>query len=201
MDYIKQQYHHIRMYYEVNMKNIFPVTILLFVLTMSLTSIVISANPGLATKLLFQTSSLVDANVTIIGLLPTIVKYCSLSLCAIALGMLPFVYLSSLFSIMIGAMIGILFGSIPISSITYSMIFAHILPHGLISITTILFACSCGNYLCKCITLHITHKRRLESIKRLVFELLRIYVLVIVPLMILASLLQVFITPIFISLI
>lgn len=200
MEYIRQQYHEIRLFYRQNIKRMFLSMIVLFSFCLIVFSIVLSINPGLATRMLIKTSSFVENTINLSGILPMIVKNLFAGLYLIVLGCVPFLFIPSWFVVMNGSMIGILLGSTTISNITLGAIFASIVPHGFILIPAMLLAGAYGVYLCRAMIAHVLHKDSKLSFKILLYELSRAYFFIIVPMMVIASLLQALITPLIVSL-
>lgn len=195
MSFMEHQIQKIKEFYKERLKTLFPLTIVIFVLVIVISSIVVSLNPALATRLLIQTSGTIDTAINPIGLLPTISENAFTGLMLMLSGCVPFVFISILFVMFNGSMIGILFGSTTISTVTPGLIYASILPHGIFLIPAMLIASTCGAYICKRITFHLIHKEPITSFKEILVDVGRVYLFVVLPLMVLSAIVQMFVTP------
>ena len=200
MHFISRQYKESRIFYKENLRIIFPVTILLFIISLAFFSIFLSMNAGAATRFLLRLGNGVNNSMNTLGFFPMICRNIYTGFYLIASGILPFLFIPSLFAIYNGGIIGIMLGSSAISNITPGLILANILPYGIFLIPAMLLAAACGIYVCKCVTLRLLHKQNIPSFKRLAVEIVRIYVFIILPLMLFAAFMQVFITPLILRL-
>lgn len=200
MNFIRHHYKLTKKFYHENLRIIFPITILLFVVSITIFSIYASKNAGIATRLLLRLNPQITASINSMGLLPTIMKNLFTGFYLIALGCIPFLFISAFFVVYNGSLIGIMLGSTTITNMTTGMILTYLIPHGLFLIPAMLISAACGIYFCKRMIQHFMHIQYIESFYELFQEFVRIYLLIILPLMILSSIMEVLITPLFIAL-
>lgn len=114
---------------------------------------------------------------------------------SILYGIFPFLYLPALAIGINAAVLGGLTASYAASPHTLLLLAAGILPHGIFEIPALWIAFGCGLYLCHDLTSRIRNRPRPTSFSVLFFSLLRVYLAVIFPLLIAASLVEAYITP------
>ena len=199
MEVFRHQYQQARAFQKAKLKYILPITVFLFVLSITVFALFLSMNPGAATRLLLHSSNQINSNINTAGLLPTILENLFTGFYLIAFGLVPLVFLPLFFVLFNGSIIGILLGSTTISNITVGMLIAYLLPHGILLIPATLLAASYGIYLCKTILMHLLNRKKIESFYGLLLELGRAYVFIIAPLMIVSAFLEVFVTPLLVS--
>ena len=73
---------------------------------------------------------------------------------------------------------------------------AGILPHGIFEIPALLIAFACGLYLCRGMNDLLRGRQEELSFNALVLPLLRIYLTVVAPLLIVTSVIEAYITPV-----
>ncbi len=118
----------------------------------------------------------------------------------ILLGIIPFIFYPVIALFINGAAIGAV-GAIYMAStpdanfLNFSL---GILPHGVLEIPAVLISFGCGYLICMEITKKLLSKGHI-SIKRVVFYALKTYVLVVIPLLLVAALIEANITPLLIS--
>lgn len=109
-----------------------------------------------------------------------------------ALGFIPFLFLPA-FALAENAVI---IGIIGAAGMDWKVFAVGILPHGIFEIPAILFATTIGFYLCLQLVLKIVSPRRREISLKLVFaDAARCYLLVVVPLLVVAALVESYVTP------
>lgn len=114
-------------------------------------------------------------------------------------GIIPFLYLPALPIGLNASIIGAVTTSYMSSSRSLLIFAAGLIPHGIFEIPALLIAFSCGLYLCHEMTQRVRKSSSKETrvpFKELFLSLLRIYLTVIAPLLIIASLIEAYITPI-----
>ncbi len=118
----------------------------------------------------------------------------------IGLGGIPFLFLPIFSFVLNGVLIGIVGGFINVVggfSVTYFM--AGIIPHGIFEIPALIYSFTLGIYFCLSFTKYIVkHDSGVNMIKVLV-DVIRGFVLVCVPLLIIAALVEGYITPLVLS--
>lgn len=122
---------------------------------------------------------------------------------AVISGFVPFLHLPWLFFLINIIVSGLVIGSIAMSSpllVIKSFVFG-ILPHGIIEIPAIVLSISLGLCVCKHLTNLIRKRPNTLSFTTMILSSLVFFILVIVPMFIIAGLAEVHITPYFLGLI
>lgn len=110
----------------------------------------------------------------------------------VVLGLIPFLFLPA-FALLENAVI---IGVIGATGMDWKTFAVGILPHGIFEIPAILLATTLGFYLCLQLVLKIVSPKRKEISLKLAFsDTVRCYILVIVPLLLVAALIESYITP------
>ncbi|MEG0330379.1 MAG: stage II sporulation protein M [Longicatena sp.] len=192
-------------FYKEKIRSIFFVTSLLFVLALLIVELVLSTNPGLATRLLIELRNVFNAKQIVnvygnISAFSLIGNNLVATFSSLVLGIIPFVFIPAFTAILNGGVIGVLFGSISITTTSIPFLLAGLLPHGIFEIPAMILSVSLGIYICKETTLFILGKQKHFKLKSLAFNILRIYGFIIVPLLIIAGLIEAYITPVILNL-
>ena len=115
-------------------------------------------------------------------------------LMGLAYGFIPFMYLSAL-PLGVNSMIMGLFAAVYVNrGTTIALYFAALFPHGLFELPAMLLSFFCGIYLCHIVTDYIRHNQK-GLVKEAVMNILRVLLLNITPLLLLAALLEAYVTP------
>lgn len=127
-----------------------------------------------------------------IGLLRNNLTSCALT---ILYGLIPFVYFSALslgINSMILGVIATYFVAVKHDILTYVL---GIAPHGIFELPAIILSVALGLYLCSQVTRRIRRDQTATPVLECLNECSRVFLLVITPLLILASLIEAYITP------
>lgn len=131
------------------------------------------------------------------------VVFNNLFACAVTIGfgIVPFIFLPILSLIsnatLIGALIGL--GSATGTLSPLKMIFIGLLPHGLFELPAIFLSMAMGIYLCQTLTRKILRRSKEEKLMDVINGLAKTFVLVVIPLLIVASAVESTITPMLIN--
>ena len=110
-------------------------------------------------------------------------------------GLIPFIFLPILTNILNASSIGMFIAFFNANDCnTFKIITTQLLPHGIIEISIILYSISIGVFLCKNITFRILTKKKFNKkdyIKNISFS----FYFIIIPLLFLASLIEILISP------
>lgn len=121
---------------------------------------------------------------------------------ATIIGIVPFVFLPAISILSNTAVIGAFFSlySMEGQNVAGMFIFG-ILPHGIFEITAIVLSISMGIYLCYTICCLITGngKKRGQKFKKAVMDIIRAFVCFVVPLLIVAAVIETYVTPLLID--
>lgn len=194
------EYKKIIPFYCKELKRIFLMTSILFFIVLIITSLYLYNNPHYTQQLLTSIKEvllskdlLTDTGTIRVGSL--IANNLFASFTSIAIGSIPFLFLPFLSLLINAGVIGVVFGSMPVTQFSIFFIISSILPHGIFEITALLLSLSLGLYLCKELCRCIIGSKRTYSLFSICIHILRIYILIIVPLMILAGFIETYITP------
>lgn len=198
--HIFDEYKKIKPFYQKELKRIFILLTIAFFVICIVTGIFLYNNQDIANhlfmeikKLLLSKDVLNDAGTISVSSL--IANNLLASFISILTGVIPFFFLP-VFSLLLNAgMIGVVFGAMPITSSSVLFLMMGLVPHGIFEITALLLSLTLGVYLCKEMCLRVIGKKREISNTQMIFHIVRIYLLVIVPLMIIAGFIETYITP------
>ena len=113
---------------------------------------------------------------------------------SIAYGFIPFIYLPAL-SIGINSLLLGLFAGVYVNNgISLLAYFAGIVPHGVFELPALILALSSGIYLCRKVTDYVRHNEK-GVMGPLMKDLLRLFVMHIIPLLVAAAVIEAYVTP------
>lgn len=118
---------------------------------------------------------------------------------SIIYGFIPFLYLPALPIGMNAAVLGALAAYYQVSGTSMLLFAAGILPHGIFEIPALLIAFACGLYLCHEMTALILGRQEAANFTTIVFPIVRTYLTIVAPLLIVASVIEACITPVCMS--
>ncbi len=110
----------------------------------------------------------------------------------IAMGVLPFVFMPIISIVVNGSMISFVALISWEKGLNIAAFLGYILPHGIIEIPLLILSCALGFYLCLSLTKKIISE---VSIKEALINIFRTYVLIILPGILVAALIEAYITP------
>ena len=116
-------------------------------------------------------------------------------LLCVVYGFIPFLFLPVLILFSNAYLVGVMGAYYHINQISLSVFFAGILPHGIFELSALSLAAAMGFTLCLTLVKKLLHTPGTPPIKELVSDILRTLLLVELPLLICAALVEVFITP------
>ena len=109
-------------------------------------------------------------------------------------GFIPFIYLPAL-SIGINSLLLGLFAGVYVNNgISLLAYFAGIVPHGIFELPALILALSSGIYLCRKVTDYVRHNEK-GVMGPLMKDLLRLFVIHIIPLLMAAAVIEAYVTP------
>lgn len=117
-------------------------------------------------------------------------------LSCILLGMIPFFFIDTLPLITNAASIGIMGPIYLHNNISLLAFVAGLLPHGIFELPAIFISLAIGYKTCLLLTKFICKNGSVAALKEYAFNVLRVYVLLVIPLLIVAALTEAYITPI-----
>lgn len=133
----------------------------------------------------------------------------SISVVTVALGLVPYFFLSFLILLKNASMMGYMLIFFKWKKISIGWAMAGSLPHGILEIAVMLYVISLGFMLCFQLTRRQRQKKSFLDIKEIndvpafdlaLIRVLKIFAFIIAPLLLIAAAIEVFITPLFMSL-
>lgn len=138
-------------------------------------------------------SGIVEEDGTI-HLLPLLVNNVRAAIFTISYGFIPFLYLPAL-SLGINALLIGFFAAFYLNNgMSMLYFFAGIIPHGIFEIPALILSIALGLYLCRIVNDYVRHNTK-GIVKSAVFDILRVLCLRAVPLFVIASIIESYITP------
>lgn len=130
---------------------------------------------------------------------PLALIFNNIRVCFIALGVgiVPFLYLPAIILLVNAGVIGTILGFFSLESIStlVKTVVFGILPHGILELPAIFISLACGFLLCHTITKKILRRNTDMRVSDVLINSLITVIFVCVPLMIVAGIIEVFITP------
>jgi stage II sporulation protein M len=198
MKTIKNQYRVTTDFLKMELSIYFFITIATFILLTIFTTYLFTENPDFAQTLL---SSVIDKFQGIIdngeiSLLPLFLNNLQASVLGVLVGLIPFLFLPLLGIFSNAAVLGLVFSSYQLTSALplWKIVVLGILPHGIFELTAVFLCYSMGICICWNLTKKIIGQRNRENMKDLLQNCLRTVVLIVLPLLVIAAVIETFIT-------
>lgn len=174
----------------------FFLTVAMFVLLTIFSTYLFSENPQLTQKLL---SAVVDKFKGItengdISLIQLFLNNLQASVLGILVGLVPFLFLPALGIFSNAAVLGLVFSSTTAAVPLWKVVILGILPHGIFELTAVFLCYSMGICICWNLTKKIIGHRKRENMKDLLQNCLRTTLLIVIPLLIIAALVETYVT-------
>lgn len=187
-------------FYNYHVKKHFKTGIIVMALTFFISAIFFLLNAEFAQKLIQQfmesvgENIMVDGEISAIGLMKNNIMAC---LIMVLLGLIPYLFLPFLSLILNGIIIGAALGLMVsnVGSFGYLTFIAAILPHGIFEIPAMILSFALGVSLCKFLMDKLNH-RPTSTGKVFFLNLSKMFLSVCIPLLIIAGLVEAYITPI-----
>jgi stage II sporulation protein M len=175
----------------------FFLTVSTFVLLTIFSTYLFGGNPELTQTLL---STVIDKFQGImengeISLINLFINNLQASILGILLGLIPFLFIPILGIFSNAAVLGLVFSSYQATAIPlWKLIVLGILPHGIFELTAVFLCYAMGLCVCWNLTKKIVGQRKRQNMKILLQNCLRTTVLIVVPLLMIAALVETYIT-------
>jgi stage II sporulation protein M len=175
----------------------FFLTVSTFVLLTIFTTYLFGENPELTQNLL---STVVEKFQGLmengeISLLQLFLNNLQASILGILVGLIPFLFLPLLGIFSNAAVLGLVFSATQVTTIPlWKMIVVGILPHGIFELTAVFLCYAMGISICWNLSKKIVGHRLRENMKDLLQNCLRVTILIVIPLLIIAALIETYIT-------
>lgn len=201
MDFVINQYRKSMVFFKGQLIKLTLIVGVIFVIVIAVSAIYLKDHPEIIQNLMIEFMNMANnsgiindsGEISSIGLMMNNMKACVMS---IAIGLIPFIFLPLITLIMNAALIGAMFGLYSIMEISYLSLFAGLIPHGIFEIPALIISMTLGIYLCKETTMKLLGKRSDVKISEVCGSIFNFYVCVIVPLLIIAGIVEAYITPI-----
>lgn len=174
----------------------FFLTLCTFLLLTIFTTYLFGQNPELTQTLLAQ---VVDKFQGImengeISWIQLLINNLQASILGVLVGLVPFLFLPLLGIFSNAAVLGLVFSTIVTATPLWKIIIFGILPHGIFELTAVFLCYSMGISICWNLSKKIVGHKQHENMKGLLQNCLRVSVLIVIPLLIIAALVETFIT-------
>lgn len=203
MNYLKKEYKKEWQFFKKEMKILFPVLLVSIVLLTILSHYIFAEVYKSDANAINSVSKVIQGSMSgidlskdthMVSILKLFFNNARASLIAISLGVVPFLFLPFISFFANGILVGMVTSlAFQTGGFSLSFFLASLLPHGIFEIPAIIYACALGIYLCK-ETTKILLKRSDKRLSNVIADTLRGYVLVILPLLIVAAIIEATIT-------
>lgn len=198
MAWLKQQHRALWRFYHEELRESLLITAAAFVIIclLSFAAGIFNKNiPEFAVSYfqqLLETNDIVTENgIDLLALFGNNLRACSIS---ILYGFIPFLYLTALALGTNALILGVFAAYFINNGVSLAGYFAGILPHGIFELSALLLAFASGFLLCRRITQYV-RKNPKGMIKPLLLNLLRVFFMHILPLLAIAAVIEVYVTP------
>ncbi len=196
MKTIKNQYRLATDFLFREMTFYFFLTVGIFVLLTIFTTYLFGENPELSqtliTKLIDNFQGIMENGE--ISFIQLFLKNLQASVLGVLVGLIPFLFLPLLGIFSNAAVMGLVFSQITSALPLWKVIVFGILPHGIFELTAVFLCYSMGISICWNLTKKIVGQRQHEHMKNLLQNCLRATVLIVLPLLVIAALVETYIT-------
>lgn len=117
----------------------------------------------------------------------------------VAMGFVPFLFLPLLTLASNGCLLGMMGLWVQQRGMSLTAYLAGILPHGIFEIPALVMSAACGVCLCRNMCRIVTGSRRAEPLAELLGDLLRVMLLLVLPMIAAAAVLEAYVTPVVMS--
>ena len=114
----------------------------------------------------------------------------------VAMGFVPFLFLPLLTLASNGCLLGMMGLWVQQRGMSLTAYLAGILPHGIFEIPALVMSAACGVCLCRNMCRIVTGSRRAEPLAELLGDLLRVMLLLVLPMIAAAAVLEAYVTPV-----
>lgn len=202
MQYLKQQYKEIGRFISKDLRFILPGTVVFFIAIIILAHAFILNNPELQNELMNYIRDNVVGDISLDGGMITAADLFRNNILAclvtVVIGLVPFLFLPVVSLFMNAAVLGVLGAVYQYRGMSVAgMYLFGIMPHGLFEFPALLISMAMGIHLCYCLVKRICEGRYNRGIvAKALANCLRTYMLLIVPLLVVAALIEANLTPI-----
>lgn len=202
MGKLKEQYREVLAFFAKDLKIPLLVAAAAMSLGILLGAVVGVLHPEVITKVMEQFTKMVEEN-GVVGADGTISMMGLLSnnwramLVTTACGIAPFLFLPAVSLVTNGFLLGLLGAMYGTGGLGLYM--AGILPHGIFELSALLISAACGIALCRNMGLFVTSNAKRIPMVELLYDILRVILLVIAPLTVAAAAIEAYVTPVIMS--
>lgn len=174
-------------------------TLLGFVLVIAITFVVGLLMPAIPQKVMSFFSSFVadagimddEGNFSALAIFGNNIRAMLVTVCC---GFLPFIFLPAFSLCLNAALLGLFAAQYVNAGQSLWVYLAGILPHGIFELPAIVIAAACGFYLCNTLTDYVRHNPQ-GVVKPALLNLVRVFLIVIFPLLVAAAVVEAHVTP------
>lgn len=200
MKYIKNEWLMTWNFFKNNLAKLTLIMGLVFLATAVISWLYFLLNPDLSKDLMqeilamFDAKDLVNAegNISAYGLIMNNLQACLIS---ILLGFIPFLFLPMISLLFNAFIIGIMGSFMQTAGMSVLTFLAGIIPHGIFELTALFLSMAMGVFACLQIIRKIRGKLDDLTPVTLMLPLLRVYILIVLPFIIIAGFIEAYITP------
>lgn len=199
MDFIKRQYKLLGDFFRSKLRFAFLCCLAAFGIILVGTWLALQGNPESIKAIMqtimqmFESKGITSGTeISYFKLLGNNLNACAVS---IILGFIPFLYFPALSLALNAGIIGAFAAALKGTANAMLILIVGILPHGILEIPALLLAMSCGILLCTQVIRKLVGQSAPGQLKGMALNALRLYVLVILPLLVVAAAIETYITP------
>jgi len=201
---LKREYSQIRDFYRAGYKSYLQMITLAFILLVAVGTVAGIFLTTLAGNLIDWFSGIMEQSGVIeedggFNVIALFFNNFRAMLMGILYGLIPFLFFPAVnlgFNALIIGIMGAVYIREGFSPLLY---LSGILPHGIFEIPALLLSISCGIYLCRTVTDYVRHNEK-GIVKKAILNILRLFLLVIVPLLLIAAVIECYVTPLVMNL-
>ena len=203
MHFIGRQYKESWRFISKDLRWIFPGAVVIFISLIVLTDLFFSKHPEQMQQIMDMFAQTLediapDGEISAPYLFLNNLQACAM---AVILGLIPFLFLTAFTLIVNAAVMGAVAAMYRMMGRSVAVMYlAGILPHGIFELPAILLSISMGLYLCYCLVKRICEGRYKRGIvKKALANSLRTFLCLIIPLLVVAALIETYITPVILT--
>ena len=200
MDFLSQQYRLFLRFWKETLTRYLPLSAFLLMGSILLGYVGCVYNPDAAEEAMDAFRELVEESGAIssdgrLKAIPILNNNWSAMMNILVYGVIPFCYLPALSLASNGLLLGMMAAHYYNNGLPVMMAVAGVLPHGIFEIPALILAGAGGTYFCQQITRRIRRRNKSFSYGQILEDLLRVLLLAIFPLILIAAVVECYVTP------
>ena len=206
MTIIRQFYQELYEFYQKDIRKAFLIITVIFFLLIAGGAVFFYFNKALTMELMQALSNMIDSkeiidhqgNIQVWSLFKNNLQACTL---AIGLGILPFLFLCFLPLIVNAITVAIALSANLLAGSSAFFLIAALVPHGIFELPAILLSITLGFFLCKELMMKLLGDHKDISLIDVIRHMMQMYIGWLLPLLMIAALIESYITPLIIQLV